>query len=216
MTSVFVQPPLFLRSLFAGSIWRIPTKEPIIYLTFDDGPVPEATSYVLEILKSFHIKATFFCIGKNVVKHPELYQQIVAEGHHVGNHTFNHLNGWQTRTSNYILNIEQCQKVVHSTLFRPPYGKITLSQIKQVKRTMNIVMWDVLSYDFKASVNPLQCADNVIRNCRPGSVVVFHDSIKAFNNMSVALPLVLEQLLAKGFRFEVIPQNLPPQSLFRP
>lgn len=210
-----VRPPYAVRKLFSSLIWRIPTAEKKIYLTFDDGPVPEVTPRVLDILKKHNAKATFFCIGQNVEKNTGLYKQITDEGHSVGNHTYNHLNGWKTRDSEYFSNIEKCSALVLSNLFRPPYGKITRTQIKKiiysnprpsslVSFPSSIIMWDVLSYDFDRSVSPEKCLSNVMRYSREGSVIVFHDSLKAQRNLEYTLPKAIEQLSLKGYSFEAL------------
>lgn len=210
-----IRPPYAVRKLFSSLIWRIPTAEKKIYLTFDDGPIPEVTPWVLDILKKHNAKATFFCIGQNVEKNPDLYKRISDEGHSTGNHTYNHLNGWKTRNSEYFSNIEKCSALVRSKLFRPPYGKITRKQIKKFTLSSlrpsslasfpsSIIMWDVLSYDFDQSVSPEKCLSNVIRYSREGSIIVFHDSLKAQRNLEYALPKVIEQLSLKGFSFEAL------------
>ncbi|MBI2271732.1 MAG: polysaccharide deacetylase family protein [Bacteroidetes bacterium] len=199
-----IRPPYAVRKLFSSLIWRIPTAEKKIYLTFDDGPIPEVTPWVLDILKKHNAKATFFCIGQNVEKNPDLYKRISDEGHSTGNHTYNHLNGWKTRNSEYFSNIEKCSALVRSKLFRPPYGKIKKSQISDLRSQYSLVMWDVLSYDFDQSVSPEKCLSNVIRYSREGSIIVFHDSLKAQRNLEYALPKAIEQLSLKGFSFEAL------------
>ena len=167
---------------------------PAVYLTFDDGPHPTATPFVLEQLKQYNAKATFFCIGKNVVQHQDIYQQILSEGHAVGNHTQNHLKGWYTKKQAYIANVVEAEKHIDSNLFRPPYGRITRGQIGALTNRANpykIIMWDVLSGDFDTSIDGQACLDNVISNIEPGSIVVFHDSQKAWDRMSYTLPKVL-------------------------
>lgn len=212
LTTSLVHPPSLLRKLYPSLIWKLPTEEKVVYLTFDDGPVPEATPFVLKTLNTFQAKATFFCLGKNISKNPKLYQRILNEGHATGNHTYNHLNGWKTNLQSYLSNVEKCKTLVDSTLFRPPYGKIRSSQIKNLKSKMHIIMWDVLSYDFKQNLTAEQCVNNVMQNTSQGSIIVFHDSVKAFKNMSAALPVILEKLSEKGFRFDVIPYILPQLS----
>jgi peptidoglycan/xylan/chitin deacetylase (PgdA/CDA1 family) len=207
----FASPPLLIRKYYSSLTWRIPVDDKKIFLTFDDGPIPEVTPFVLQQLKNFNCKATFFCIGNNVKNNPSLYKQIIDEGHAVGNHTFNHVNGWKTKTQNYLDEISQCAQLVKSNLFRPPYGKITKSQIKQLTNPNSsihlptfIIMWDVLSYDFDKNVSENKCFENVISNLRPGSIVVFHDSIKAEKNLRYALPRVLEWILEKAYTTEII------------
>jgi peptidoglycan-N-acetylglucosamine deacetylase len=203
MKKYFVKTPWWLKKLYPKRLWSMPAKGKIIYLTFDDGPHPTATPYVLDILKKYNAKASFFCIGKNVVTYPEVYQRMQSEGHVIGNHTHNHLNGWKTEDTLYIDNVQQASQYIHSGLFRPPYGRIKSSQVKKLA-AYKMVMWDVLSGDFDEAITKEQCFDNVIRNAAPGSIIVFHDSEKAWEKMSYSLPLFLEAFTAKGFRFEAI------------
>lgn len=202
-----VKPPWLLKKFYPSCIWNIKTDEKIIYLTFDDGPHPEATTFVLGELKKHHAKATFFCIGKNVEVHTEVYQQIIADGHSVGNHTYNHLNGWKTADKEYFKNVEKAARAIDSYLFRPPYGRITKFQLKAIKGNhlkLKPIMWDVLSGDFDTAITPEGCYLNVIKNARPGSIVVFHDSLKALPVLTKALPKILEYYSERGFRFESI------------
>ncbi len=203
----FIKNPKVLKKIYPSLIWDIQVDDKSIYLTFDDGPVPEATPYVLDVLDHFKAKATFFCIGDNVRKHPHIYNDIIARGHSIGNHTFNHLNGWSTPTSEYIENIDECSKYTGDLLFRPPYGRISPSQIKAFKENYpdsKIIMWDVLSADFDINIDAEKCYQNVIKNASPGSIVVFHDSIKAMPRLKDALPRALENLSARGFLFRSI------------
>lgn len=172
-----------------------------IYLTFDDGPIPIVTPWVLETLALYNAKATFFCIGNNVLKHPEIYSEIIKQGHKTGNHTQNHLNGWKVLNKNYFQDIEECTKLVRSGLFRPPYGKIKPSQIKRLKHNYKLVMWDVLSRDYDQSLSVENCHKSVIREAKPGSIVVFHDSIKAESRLRGSLPAVLEHFKKQGYEF---------------
>lgn len=183
-------------------------KQPALYLTFDDGPVPGITPWVLDLLQTKNVRATFFCVGDNIQKHQSLYQRILAEGHHTGNHTFNHLNGWNTHTSDYLQNIEQCDAEVQAQLFRPPYGKLKKSQYRQVQENYSIIMWDVLSGDYDKDTSPEKCLSNVIKHVRNGSVIVFHDSYKAQRNLQYALPLFIDWALQQGFTFSLFPQDL--------
>lgn len=194
--------PRIVQSLLPSYTWHIPTTEKVIFLTFDDGPIPEATPWVLDTLRTYHAKATFFCVGDNVRKHPNIFQQILTEGHAVGNHTFNHLKGWGTNNSDYLENVELCAEMVSSSLFRPPYGKLKPSQMRQLKSQYKIVMWDVLSGDFDPGISPEQCLQNVLDNIQPGSIVLFHDSLKAETRMRFALPRVLGQLSEAGWKFQ--------------
>lgn len=203
--------PFFLPWLYPTLTWRIPTTEKQLYLTFDDGPVPGPTDFVLETLSKNSIKATFFCIGDNVRKHPEVFKNVVAQGHTIGNHTFNHLKGWETSLNDYINNTAQCDAAfetlnadtVTSKLFRPPYGRITRAQIKALSN-YRIVMWDVLTHDYDQAKSPEACLTNSIHATRNGSIIVFHDSLKAERNMSYALPRYIDHFLNKGYNFNVL------------
>lgn len=196
--------PGILKSLYKSCIWNFSPATNAVYLTFDDGPHPEATPFVLEQLKKYDAKATFFCIGKNVVEHPDIYQQILLEGHAVGNHTHNHLNGWNTGTDKYIANIKEAAGYIRSDLFRPPYGRISPFQVKQLKQDYRIIMWDILSGDFDTDITGEACVQNVVFKLQPGSIVVFHDSSKAWDRMQYALPRVLEHCKRKGWKLEAI------------
>jgi peptidoglycan/xylan/chitin deacetylase (PgdA/CDA1 family) len=199
-------PWLFSKVLYPAYVWGIPGKEKIIYLTYDDGPHPKITDQVLDVLKQYEAKATFFCIGKNVLAHPATYQRIIEEGHGVGNHTQDHLNGWDVNNKIYLKSIHEASKHIDSRLFRPPYGRLTGFQAQQVIKKMNfhVVMWSVLSGDFDIRLSPEDCLKNVIRATRQGSIVVFHDSEKALKRMSYALPKTIEYFMEKGFVFEKI------------
>jgi peptidoglycan-N-acetylglucosamine deacetylase len=204
-----MQPPLLFRKLFRSFVWSIPTKGLVLFLTFDDGPVPEVTPAVLELLKRYNAKATFFCIGENIEKHPEIFQQVITDGHGIGNHTHNHLNGWKTNTRDYIDNIEKCwaaMKLPHPyPFFRPPYGKISLRQYLEVKKKYQVIMWNVLSRDWQQDLTAEDCFDRVKQKAKPGSIVVFHDSLKAKSRMLPALEKTLKYFSEKGFRFEQVP-----------
>ena len=203
----FVKTPWWLRRLFRGLVWRVPTAEKVLYLSFDDGPHPEATPFVLDELGKYGAKGTFFCIGKNVEAHPEIYRRILMEGHRVGNHTQDHLNGWKVDDRRYLENIRAAARRIDSDLFRPPYGRIGALQSSVLRSApfhYNIIMWDVLSADFDRALTGERCARNVIRYGRPWSIVVFHDSEKAFGRLREALPAVLKEFAAKGYRFDVI------------
>lgn len=202
----WVKTHKFISYLFPKYIWKIPNSENKIYLTFDDGPIPNVTEWVLDILKTENIKATFFCIGENVQKHPKIFKRIKEEGHAIGNHTFNHLNGWQTKSEEYLENFDLCEKEIKcSNLFRPPYGKISPFQAKEIlNKKHKIIMWDVLSYDFDNKISSQKCLSNVIDNTEDGSIIVFHDSIKAEHNLRYALPKTINYLKEKGFKFDVV------------
>jgi peptidoglycan/xylan/chitin deacetylase (PgdA/CDA1 family) len=204
----------FVKRIFPNYVWDIPNHKNKVFLTFDDGPTPEITQWTLQQLKKYGAKATFFCIGNNIEKHPEIFQNIVHEEHAIGNHTFNHLKGWETSTEKYIENVSLCQSqlTIHNSqftnLFRPPYGKIKPSQSRILRRLgYKIIMWDVLSYDFDQTITPGKCLDNVLKNIESGSIIVFHDSIKAEQNLKYVLPKTLEFLKEKGFVCEKISER---------
>ena len=200
-----VKTPGWLRKLYKNCVWELPGRGNVIYLTFDDGPHPEITDFVLDQLAVFNAHATFFCIGKNVVAHPQVYQRILAGGHAVGNHTFNHFNGWKTASDVYLADIGEAQKYIDSTLFRPPYGRITrfqLALIKNKRFNLTPVMWTVLSGDFDQKISAEKCLQNVLKHTEAGSIVVFHDSEKAWDRLKFSLPLVLAHFAEKGYRFE--------------
>jgi peptidoglycan/xylan/chitin deacetylase (PgdA/CDA1 family) len=209
MHRFFIKTPWWAKQVFPYYIWNMSRQEKNIYLSFDDGPHPEITLFVLAELRKYNAAATFFCIGNNVALYPEVYQQILDEGHAVGNHTYNHPNGWETPIEEYLNDIKQASKYIQSNLFRPPYGRIKRKQARLVKEAMNnettrIIMWDVLSADFDTSFSPQSCLDNVIRNCTNGSIVVFHDSEKAFRNLKYSLPEAMRFLANNGFFFRKI------------
>ncbi|WP_395065178.1 polysaccharide deacetylase family protein [Flavobacterium sp.] len=200
-----------IKKLFSNYVWDIPNNESKVYLTFDDGPTPEITEWTLKQLEKHKAKATFFCIGDNIKKYPEIFNKVIASGNAIGNHTFNHLNGWKTETSNYIENTKLCTaeisklKTANCHLFRPPYGKIKPSQSKPIRKLgYKIIMWDIISYDFDTTITPEKCLENVLKNVKSGSIIVFHDSKKAFYNLEYTLPRVLEFLNKNGFVCDVI------------
>lgn len=197
-----VKTPQFIQKLFPNFTWRIPTDEKVIHLTFDDGPIPEVTPWVLDQLAQHNAKATFFCVGDNVHKHPDVLEMVRKAGHALGNHTFNHLNGWLTDNVKYFLNVRRCAHALHSSLFRPPYGRMKPRQGEFLQRHYRIVMWDVLSGDFDPEISAEQCLDNVLTNAKKGSIVVFHDSLKAWDKLQYVLPRVLAYFSEKGFRFQ--------------
>ena len=201
---LLVRPPYLLRKIYPGVIWRMNKKEKKIYLTFDDGPVPGVTPEALSVLKQHNIKATFFCVGNNVKKHPEIYKQIIAEGHSTGNHTFHHVDGWNVNSRNYLEEVNRCSKLVLSGLFRPPYGRMRPSQRKAIQRQYKIILWDVLTYDFEKSLTGEDCLELALKNSRNGSIVVFHDSEKAKERMLYALPKYIEQMKKRGVEFGVL------------
>ncbi|MFC2120144.1 polysaccharide deacetylase family protein [Bacteroidota bacterium] len=185
-------------------IWSIPGQTKSIFLTFDDGPVPELTPWILETLKKNQLKATFFCVGDNVRKYPELYERIINDGHSVGNHTYHHLNGWKTGVKEYISDVEKASEFIKSNIFRPPYGKMRTQQKKQLRKKYKIVMWDVLSKDYSSSLTKWKVLENVLNYARPGSIVVFHDNMKAKDKLQFVLPKVIEHYLYKAYVFKKI------------
>ncbi|HRG37004.1 MAG TPA: polysaccharide deacetylase family protein [Bacteroidia bacterium] len=196
-----VQPPSILRKLYTDGVWRMNELEKKIYLTFDDGPIPEVTPWVLDVLKAHAVPATFFCVGENVKNHTTIYQRILNEHHAVGNHTYNHVDGWDTPLTEYMQNIEECAKYIDTNLFRPPYGRIRKKQKEAVSQQYTIIMWDVLSKDYDAQTSPEQCFQNACKYVRNGSIIVFHDSLKAKENMQYALPRFIEFAKKRGFEF---------------
>lgn len=201
----FVKTPFWLKRIFKNYTWNIETPLPQLYLTFDDGPHPVITSYVLNELDKYNAKATFFCIGKNVLLYPHIYDDILKRGHTVGNHTHNHLNGWKTPLNLYMENISMAMESIDSKLFRPPYGRITGKQGRALlDKGFKVMMWEVLSGDFDRNISPQKCLSNVISKAKNGSIIVFHDSEKAFENLKYALPATLEYFSNKGYAFESI------------
>lgn len=213
-----VKTPWWLKKLYPNYKWEIPGNEKILYLTFDDGPHETITSFVLDALRKYNAKATFFCIGKNVVANPAVFRQIIDEGHAVGNHTFNHVNGWKASNKKYIDEVFEAAKYIDSNLFRPPYGRISRFQAKVLMqeskrqnitgRQFNIIMWSVLSGDFDISKKANECRDYVILNTLPGSIIVFHDSQKAWERLQAALPEVLDYFNKEGYQFKSIPYTI--------
>lgn len=196
--------PVWVQSLFPSVTWKVKTARPVVYVTFDDGPHPEITPWVLEQLQAYNAKATFFCVGDNVRKFPDTYQQVLEAGHRTGNHTFNHLNGWKTPVKTYLENIRLCSEKVESDLFRPPYGKFTPLQLYRLKSRFKLVMWDILTRDFDASIPAERSLSFCLPRIEAGSVIVLHDSVKAEKNMKVMLPRLLEYCKQKGYTFEAL------------
>lgn len=212
MAKYWVKTPQWLKWFFPKDLlWDMPVlSEPAVYITFDDGPHPTATPFALDLLKKYDAAATFFCVGNNVVRYPDIYEQILKEGHAAGNHTFDHVNGWKTADDAYLQNIEHAAQNINSRLFRPPYGRITSSQVRKLKSNdpaWKICMWNVLSADFDKEITPQQCLDNVLKYIRPGSIIVFHDSEKAWDRMSFALPGVLEYCRQQNWKMRALPAS---------
>lgn len=203
--------PLVFKTLFSKLVWNIPTEEKIIYLTFDDGPIPTITQYVLDVLDAYQAKATFFCVGENVAKYPNILLKIMENNHAIGNHTYNHLNGWKTDKKMYLDNIEACDEIItsinptyHNNMFRPPYGRINVFSTKVLLKVYKIIMWDVLSGDYDCTVDPEKCLQRCIQYTKPGTIIVFHDSLKAEKNLKYILPKYLEYFKEKNYKFECI------------
>lgn len=212
MNSLFIKIPKWIPFFFKNYTWSIPTDQKEIFLTFDDGPTPEITEWVLNQLEKYHAKATFFCIGKNIEAHSDIFQKTIEAGHSIGNHTYNHLKGWNVKSDTYVESIKRTEELLDSyqlpnskRLFRPPYGKITPSQTKKIKaENYEIIQWEVLSADFDTTISKEKCTENVLKNSRKGTIIVFHDSVKAAKNMKYTLPKVLEYYSKKGYAFKAI------------
>ena len=204
MSIYLVRTPSIFQNYFPNFTWRIPTQEKVIYLTFDDGPTPEVTPWVLDQLAQYKAKATFFAIGKNIIEFPEIYKQVTDAGHTVGNHSYSHVNGWAVDSIPYFHNVRHGARLVNSDLFRPPFGRLMPKQAQFLQRHYNIVMWDVLSGDFDPNISNEKCLRNVTKNAKPGSIVVFHDSQKAKEKLTYTLPKVLQHYSALGYRFEAL------------
>ena len=198
------QPPWIYRAIFQGAIWKLPKTDPCVYLTFDDGPVPDITPWVLDTLDTYGIKATFFCVGDNVYKYPDLYRMLAERGHRTGNHTYNHIKGTHFRSKNYVENVEKAAALIRSDLFRPPHGHMRLPQLYRLRKKYKIVMWDVVTRDYSPHVTPDDVVLIVKKYTRNGSIIVFHDSQKALKRIKTALPQAIEWLLSQGYRFETL------------
>jgi len=199
-----IQFPDLLRPFLGKLLWRKNSSEKVIYVTFDDGPVPEVTPRVLDMLDEYNLKATFFCVGENVEKYPELYNDILRRGHKTGNHTYNHLKGISVSTEDYVANVKKAAGLIDSSLFRPPYGRINFRQKQALRKEYEIVMWDLITQDYNKNLSPNNILQNIKRYSRNGSLVVFHDSIKAERNMLTVLPRAIEYWNSRGYRFEVL------------
>lgn len=213
MKPYLVKTPKLVQRIFPKRVWALPNKNNCVYLSFDDGPIPEITPWVLDELKKFNFKATFFCIGANIEKHSAIFKRIISDGHSVGNHTFNHLNGWKTGTKEYIENAVLCEAEIEKSaiqtqnakLFRPPYGKATSRQLKILqKKGYEIIMWDVLSADFDTTISEENCLQNVLNKIEDGSIVIFHDSLKAEKNLRYALPKVLKFISERAWESKAL------------
>ncbi|TYC10726.1 polysaccharide deacetylase family protein [Bizionia gelidisalsuginis] len=218
MRLVPVKIPSFIKRIFPNYVWDFSSHSKVIYLTFDDGPNPEITPWVLDVLKRYNAKATFFCIGDNVEKHPAVFKRVLNDGHAIGNHTYNHLRGWNTGTKNYIENTLKAQSAIDAItphtaqppLFRPPYGQITPRQSKALRALgYKIIMWSVITFDWEDYLSPEQCLNNALKNTADGNIIVFHDSIKASKNMMYALPEVLKHFSGLGYTFKAISFSKP-------
>ncbi len=196
-------PPFWVRKIFYGFNWKVKNRTKAIFLTFDDGPTPEVTDWVLQTLKEYNAEATFFCLGRNVERHPEIFQRIVEAGHATGNHTYSHLKGWKTPTKEYIDDIELAAQFIPSKLFRPPYGKIHRRQIKWLKKNdYKLFMWDVMPEDYNHQITPEKCLDIAVKYTNGGTIIVFHDSVKASHNLYYVLPNFLKYFAEKGYYFK--------------
>lgn len=199
------QPPEFVRHLlYKESVWRIDSTEKKVYLTFDDGPIPQATPWILETLREYNIKATFFCVGDNVRKYPELFANILSEGHSVGNHTFNHIQAFKVSSQHYFNNINKGDQLINSNLFRPPHGQLRKIHAMILRRTRRIIMWDVVTRDYSKKLTAQDVFENVRKYARNGSIIVFHDSLKSIDKLKTALPQSIEWLKSQGYSFDKI------------
>ena len=202
---MFIERPfILLKFYYKGALWRIKSKEKTVYVTFDDGPDPDVTPKVLDILDHYGVKATFFCVGENVHRHPEVFQEVIRRGHHVGNHTYNHIKGFDTSTGYYMRNVAKADELIHSDLVRPPYGRIKPSQFRELKKKYRVVFWDVITRDYNRHLSPNTVFRIIHWYCRSGSIVVFHDSKKAEKNMLAVLPRAIEFWQKKNYKFGLL------------
>ena len=197
------QPPQFIRQLYPHAHWRMNTSEKAVYLTFDDGPIPEVTPWVLDVLDKYQIKATFFMVGDNVRKHPDEYKMVVERGHRIGNHTFNHLKGFEEGSERYIANIDKADSYLSTDLFRPPHGIMRMKQYRMLSKRYRIIMWDLVTRDYNPKLNGEQVLRRVRKYARNGSIITFHDSLRSVDNLRYALPRAIEWLQGEGYEFKV-------------
>ena len=199
---MFVTTPKFIQALFPSLVWRKETLDKEIWLTFDDGPTPEVTPWILSVLKKENVKATFFLVGQQIEEFPELVGAIIKDGHKIANHSYSHKNGWLTNKEKYLEDIDNCQELMpNNKLFRPPYGKITKAQIAVLKEKYKIILWDVLSYDFKQNTSPKKVQENIIQNTTSGSIILMHNNLMSFKNVKPILEKTIQKLKAKGYNF---------------
>ena len=198
-----LSPPRFIQRWFPNLIWTIPSDDSV-YLTFDDGPTPEITSWVLEQLRTYNAKATFFCLAKNVERHPDLFQRVVADGHAIGNHSYSHLKGWGPPAQQYVEDVDYANTFLHSNLYRPPYGRFTRQQFRLLRERYRVVLWSIISMDYSRCVSGRRVVQYVMSHIKPGDIVVFHDSLKAERNLRYALPFVLETIAMRGYKAKPI------------
>lgn len=199
-----LQPQKALRLLYPKAVWKVETTSPTLYLTFDDGPIPGLTEWVLDTLKHYNVKATFFCVGENIANNRSVFERIINEGHQVGNHTYNHVKGFKTKTIDYLANTERCESLTGTKLFRPPYGQLKKSQYQQLLfNGYKIIMWDVISYDYE-KIKPETCLKNVTKNVKNGSIILFHDNVKAESRIKYALPKTIEHFLKLNYKFAAL------------
>ena len=197
------QPPQFIRQLYPRACWRMSASERAVYLTFDDGPIPEVTPWVLDVLDKYRVKATFFMVGDNVRKHPDEFRMVVERGHRIGNHTHNHLKGFAKTTEHYLANIDVASAYISSNLYRPPHGIMRWAQYRALSKRYRIIMWDLVTRDYNSKLTGVEVLDKVKRYARPGSIITFHDSLRSVHNLQYALPRAIEWLLAEGYEFKV-------------
>ena len=200
---IIEQPAVYLRWLYPKALWRMDRRERAVYLTFDDGPIPESTPFILDILRRFGVRATFFVVGDNVRKYPDLFQRIIDDGHLVGNHTHNHISGFRHTVRDYMFNVEKANAYIRSHFFRPPHGWMRLAQYAWLSRRYKVVMWDVVTRDYSKWMTPDDIVNNVKRYVRNGSIITFHDSLKAIDKLHTALPQSLQWLTEQGYAFKV-------------